>query len=219
MTQAVTLIQNLASEFKDTDYVLVTTDDWTSYLNDAQKQIALVRPDASYSIESITLSPGTLQTLPANGLRLLDITRNMGTDGATPGRPIRATDEDTLNLFNRNWHTATPKTEIKNFIYDERTPKNFYVTPPVHATTAVQIEVKMSVLPAEITDYQNDAISLDEIYDGAIRHWMLHRAYGKESDSPNSAQLSLSHMNSFYALLGLKTRTDVALTPSEEIAQ
>jgi len=59
------------------------------YLNDGQREVVIYRPDASMEDRVVALvDASTRQTLPANGLRLLDVVRNMGTDGATPGAPL-----------------------------------------------------------------------------------------------------------------------------------
>jgi len=215
--QAITLITQLAADFQDEDYDQITKLEWAEYLNSAQRQVALVRPDASFSIESILLVSGTKQSLPSNGLRLLDIVRNMGVDGLIPGRPVTATDQATMDLYDRNWHTKTGQTSIKAYMLDERSPKEFYVTPPVVVGTAVYVEAKMSVLPTEIADPDIDAIGLDDIYEGPIRHWMLHRAYSKETDSPGSQQQARIHWNWFFQSLGIKTQTDKMYTPSVEV--
>lgn len=210
---ATTLISNLANEVLDPDNDHISTDEWLDYLNDAQRMIVLLRPDASYSIEPIKLVAGTHQTLPANGLRLLDVIRNMGIAGTTPGKIITLVKMRDMDLFDRSWHTRTGKTEIKNYMLDERTPKDFYVTPPVSATVNVYIEIKMSVMPTEIVNIATDSIALSDIYLPVIRMWMLHRAFGKESDSPGSAAESQAYAQAFYNALGVKFKVDSGFSP------
>lgn len=217
MMQAITLITQLASDFQDGDYTLITKPEWAEYLNDAQRQVVLVRPDSSYSIESILLVAGTKQDLPSNGLRLLGIIRNMGVDGVTPGKPVNVVDRQTMDLYDPYWHTKTGQKAIKNYVLQEASPKTFYVTPPVISGTDVYVEVNMSVLPTEIADPDTDAIALDDIYASPLRHWMLHRAYSKETDSPGSQQMQAFHLQAFYQSLGIKMKTDIMFSPSAEI--
>ena len=216
MATAISIITDIASELNDTDYVVWSQNDLGGYLNAAQRQISLVRPDASSSVTNLTLVAGTKQTLPSTARRLLDIVRNMGT-GSTPGEPIRVIDEDTLNLYRPTWHTDTDSTTVENFVYDEKTPDTFYVYPPIPSSPAVLVEAKLSINPTELTDFDNDNISIDDVYIGPIRHWMMHLAYSKETDSMESRTMAGGHLQAFYAALGLKTQTDGIMTPSVEV--
>ena len=47
------------------------------WINDAQREIALLKPDASAKNETVTLVTGTKQTIPSGGNRLLRAVRNM----------------------------------------------------------------------------------------------------------------------------------------------
>lgn len=211
------LINAIAAELSDETFVTWTEADLTGYLNSALRQLVLVRPDVSSSTENITLNPGTKQSIPITALRLLDIVRNMGADGATPGKPIWSIPEKTLNSYRPTWHSETGKSVIKNFVYDEDEPKTFYTYPPVHAVTTVIVEAKFSVMPAEITDVTVDSIPVDDVYEGPLREWMLYRAYSKETDSTESRDLARQHEKSFYQSLGIKTQVDVKLSPSKEV--
>jgi hypothetical protein len=215
--QAIDLVTGVAEELDDVSYVTWSKAELTNYLNSAQRQVALVRPDASSEISNLTLVAGTKQSLPSTARRLLDITRNMGSDGSTPGKPVRAIEEVSLDLYRPGWHSETGKTAIKNFAYKEETPRDFYVYPPVHATTTVIVEARLAVNPAEITDVDNDAISLDDVYEGPLRNWMMHLAYSKETDSIESRTLAARHEQSFYNSLGIKTKVDVGFSPSIEL--
>jgi len=214
--QAITIVNNVAEELSDATFITWTKDELTDFLNSAQRQTALIRPDVSSSVENITLVSGTKQSIPATALRLLDIVRNMGADGNTAGKPIWPIPEKTLNSYRPTWHSETGKTVIKNFIYDEKTPNTFYVYPPAHATTTVIVEAKVSTSPADITDVDNDAISIDDIYEGPLRHWMMYLAYSKETDSTESRDLARQQQASFYKSLTGKTQVDIALSPSKE---
>lgn len=216
MAQAIDIVVEVASELSDSTYILWSKAELTEYLNDAQRQIALVRPDAASSIENITLVAGTKQAIPTTARRLLDIVRNMGA-GATPGKPIRVVEEESLNLFRPTWHSDTEKSVIKNYTYDERTPDTFYVYPP--AVVGTVVEAKLANNPTEITNVDIDAISLNDVYISPIRDWMLHRAYSKETDSSESRSLAASHRQAFYAALGIKTKVDVSASPSVELKQ
>ena len=63
------------------------------WINDAQREIALLKPDASAINETITLADGTKQDIPSAGNRLLKVVRNMSAaSGGTGKRAVRLVD-------------------------------------------------------------------------------------------------------------------------------
>lgn len=214
---AQTLINDIASELSDVDHVTWSADDLLSYLNAATRRVCLVRPDAKSSVESIQLAAGTKQSLPADARRLIDVTRNMGTDGASPGKVVTAIAQRDLDLYRPTWHSDTKKTYVDHFVYDEETPDTFFVYPPVSSTTNVYVEAKLAKNPTVLTDAATENVDIDDVYEPAIRHWMLHMAYNKETDSQASSMESKFHYQAFNDILGIKSRTDLAFSPSREV--
>ena len=212
-------INDIASELSDTSFITWSSTELLDYLNAAIRRVCLVRPDAYSDIQPVQLAAGTKQSLPAAARRLLDITRNMGTDGLTAGKVVTSTDQRSMDLYNQNWHKDPAKTAIDNFMYDEEVPQIFYVYPPVHATTAVYVEMKYAQNPPVITDAATTDIPLDDIYEPAIRHWMLHMAYAKETDSRESGSASQLHFKGFHDILGVKSQVDVMYSPSREVKE
>ncbi len=213
------LINDIADELSDSSFITWTSDELLAYLNSATLRVCLLRPDASSTVESIQLVAGTKQTLPATSRRLLDIFRNMGDDGATPGKAITSTDQRSMDLFNPNWHKDTAKTSVDHFMYDEETPDTFFVTPPVHATTDVYIEMKLANNPAVIADASTENVQVNDVYRPALEHWMLYKAYDKETDSPHSVAEAKFHFQAFNQLFGLKGKIDVSYSPSREVKE
>jgi len=103
------LINDIAAELSDPQFVTWSADELLAYLNAATLRVCLVRPDASSSVESLQLVAGTKQSIPATARRLLGIDRNMGADGSTPGKVITSTDKRSMDLYNPNWHKDTAK--------------------------------------------------------------------------------------------------------------
>ena len=95
------LITRVQDTLQDTTSVRWSEAELLRYINDGQREVVNLRPDASALTANVQLSTGTLQTIPTSGLRLLKITRNMsGTSGsATGGRAIRIVDFDILNTL------------------------------------------------------------------------------------------------------------------------
>ena len=63
--------------FQDTSNIRWTAAELILWLNDAQREIALVKPDATATNTHITLATGTKQSIPAGGNRLRKVIRNM----------------------------------------------------------------------------------------------------------------------------------------------
>lgn len=191
-----------------------------SWLNDAQKLIAMTRPDASVSNSTVTLVGGTKQALPTGGFRLLDVIRNILTNGSG-GRSIRIVDREVLDSQDPMWHASTQSGTIKHFIYDNRDPKTYYVYPASAAGT--KIEIMYSVSPTEIvyngTDSSTIAASLaavltvSDIYLEAVLNYVMYRAYSKDAEFSQNPQLAAGYLQTVYSMLGIKTQKDVAFSP------
>jgi len=218
MTTASEVIIQVQEELNDDDKVTWDDADMLRYINAAQLQVVLVRPDANSVIENVTLTPGnTRHSLASGQLRLLDVIRNMGADGLTPGRPIRMVDRASHDLFNRNWHSAVGKTVIREVMYNEKVPAYFYTDPAAHAITAVTIEVAASKAPTDVADVDAGVLGIADIYQQPVRQYMLHMAFAKEVESRTSVARSRGYLQDFYNSLGIKTKVDAMYSPSKEV--
>lgn len=189
------------------------------WISDAQKLVAMMRPDASVATFVMTLIAGTRQTIPATGFRLLDVVRNVTTVTGTtpadqvvtvPGRSVRIVDREVLDTQDPYWHTNTASSEIKHFIYDNRIPTLFYVYPP--ATNTAKLEVVYSVAPTDVTAAGN-TLSISDIYQDVILNYVMYRAYSKDAEYASNASLADGYLNVVNAMLGMKTQKDVGYSP------
>jgi hypothetical protein len=211
---AQSIVDEVSKQLNDVNQTTWTLTSLFEYIDSAQQMIVSIRPDANSVIGTMQMAVGTKQTIPAAAIRLLEVKRNMGSDGLTPGSSIDACDHDSLDLFNSDWHSASGVAAVDNFAYDEKTPKNFYVDPPSDGTG--HIEISYSQSPTVITDVGN-TLDLDDIYKNAIIQWCMFRAYSIEVDSRSSQNRAAVHEQSFYQMMGRKFKRDVQFSPSEEI--
>jgi hypothetical protein len=179
------------------------------WINDGQRAIVLVRPDASVSVETLTCAAGTKQSIPATGIRLLDVTRNINADNSA-GRAVRLVDRDILDSQNPDWHSDDQAVVVKNFIYDNRVPTVFYVYPPAKSTS--KLEIVISKNPADVTT-TGSTLALADIYSEPLLNYVLFRAYNKDSEFATNAQLATNYFQAFSAMLGVKTQRDVGFSP------
>jgi len=156
------LLQDTTPQFqRQPEHELV---DW---LNDAQVAITKFLPAACSRIDAVKLKPGTRQSIeailaadckpgdgsvpavPINGTQVLDVLRNMGADGLTPGKAIRLTERKVLDSQSPLWHTVTGAA-VSSFMFDSRAPRYFYVTPGVPATGTLWVELMFTAQPIKI---------------------------------------------------------------------
>jgi hypothetical protein len=181
------------------------------WINDSRMAILIRRPVACSKIANFTLAAGTYQSIPADGTQLLDIIRNMGADGNTPGRVIRRTDRQNIDDFDLNWHAATQSAEISQFTYDDRTPKNFFVTPPAIAGT--KIMASYAAIPAEVTAI-TDNLDISLEYIDAVVNYTCYRAKSKDSEYANAAEAAAFY-GAFNDTLGMTQQGQSANSPNQ----
>lgn len=181
------------------------------WVNDSRMAILTRRPVACSKIANFTLVAGTYQSIPADGTQLLDVIRNMGTDGSTPGRSIRRTDRQNIDDHDLYWHSATPSAEISQFTYDDRTPKNFFVTPPAVAGT--QIMGSYAAIPAAIAA-TTDSLDIALEYLDAVVNYVCFRAKSKDSEYANAAEAAAFY-GAFNDALGVTQQGQSANSPNQ----
>lgn len=187
----------------DVSRVRWTDAELIDYINDAQRQIVVHRPDANARNVSVALAAGTKQALPAGGVRFLRAVRNMGALGNKPGRSIRETTREALDSERVDWHSEAPNADgsVTHLAFDPVNPKTYYVYP--QAKAGVQIEIVYSALPTVVVGI-NDALALDDIYINPVIDWVLYRSYSKDADYAGNMGRALQHMQSFATELGVE---------------
>jgi hypothetical protein len=208
-TFASELIDQAAAALLDGDNVRWLRLDLLSYLNAGQREIATYKQEASSIVGNIPLVAGSLQTIPVGERGLLDITRNMGVSGNSPGRAIRLIERESLDESVPNWHSGTRKAEIAHFMTDPRTPTRYYVYPPALPTV---VEAVRSVTPEPCVGEQS-VVSINDTYLNALLNYMLYRAYEKDSDFSSNDSKSKAHYQLFAAQVGISTEADKATAP------
>lgn len=190
------LVTNLVAEVSayldDTTNVNWDRDDLLTWLNYAEAAICLIKPDAYSEVFNDQLNPGTEQMIPSTAVMLGRLLRNMGADGTTPGIPIT---EIPIKVMDRktDFHTATAETAVKHFIRIPGSNDKYYVWPPVHASTAVYVDMVCPATPTEITvaDWSTTTatINLPDIYVNALFNLMVFKACDMlSSDMPGMTQ-------------------------------
>jgi hypothetical protein len=180
------------------------TDDantrWTAaklldWFNEAQREVVVKRPDAYSSREPLITVAGSTQSLPAEGLRLLDV---IG---------LSKIDEHLLDMFLAGWRSGTEvaASALEHFITDERIPTTFDLYPPSIAGESINILI--SKLP-EVQVDASQLIDVNDSYANALQEYILHRAWSKDAEYAGNDQRSQLHLGNFQRMIGEKTQSD-----------
>lgn len=213
---AQTVLDRAEFIFQDTSNIRWTAAELLLWLNDAQREIALLKPDATATNTTITLATGTKQSVPSGGNRLLKVVRNMSAaSGGTGKTAIRIVSRDALDTQEPNWHDPTVAgyskhgTMVKNYMYSEEDPRTFYVYPGVAG--ASYIELVYSANPATIAANAN--LGVPDIFANAVLDYVLYRGYMKETESA-SQQRATTHFQLFMTSVMGKTNIDSITSPN-----
>ena len=219
--KVVELIDRAQTILQDTTSVRWSVLELQKWINDAYREISLLRPDANAQTGTFTCVEGTRQVLTSQfseAIKLLDIVRNVA---ATSNKyAVRLIDRNTLDEQRVGWHAEASTVDLQHYMFDPRLPKEFMVYPP--ATTSAQLEVVYASIPAahaldteELDPNGTDTttINLDDSYANAILDYMLYRAYSKDAEFASNAQRAVAHYQAMQSSLGIKTASDMAAQP------
>jgi hypothetical protein len=194
-------------------------DELVLWVNDAQREIALLKPDASAKNTTISLVAGTKQEIPSEGNRLLRVVRNMS--AATNGsgrRAVRIVSREVLDAQTPDWHDpsitgdAAHAAIVKHYIYDEQNPRNFYVYPGVASPAASYVEIIYSANPATVA--QNGNLDIPDIFANAVMNYVLYMAYMKDAEYAGNQQRASSHFQLFMSSITGKAQLDTITSPN-----
>jgi hypothetical protein len=181
--------------------------DW---INDAQREIVLLKPNSYSSVEELTLVQGTKQTLPAEGLLLLTVVRNVG------DKAVRRVDRNILDSENPDWHMSVASALVEHYIFDEDAPETFWVYPPQPVSPG-SVEVIFSKAPGDLATLAS-VLTLNDIYMNVVLDYLLYRAYSKDTDYAGNQQRAANHYNGFNNSLGVKSQVELTSSPNANVA-
>ncbi len=198
------------------------TDELVLWVNDAQREIALLKPDASAKNETITLASGTKQSIPSTGNRLLRAVRNMSSaSGGTGKRSVRLVSREILDAQTPDWHDPSVSGDaahtniVKHYIYDEQNPRNFYVYPGVSGSA--YLEIVFSANPNTVG--LSDNLDVPDVFANAVMNYVLYMAYMKDAEYAGNSQRAANHYQLFTTSVTGKGQIDAMTTPNLEQAR
>ena len=218
------LLLRIEDTLQDTTNVRWSEAELLRYINDAQREIVNLRPDASADHANVQLSTGTEQAIPDVGLRLIKVVRNMSAAGgsATGKRTIRIVDREILDTLEPDWHDpavtgdAAHTTVVKHYAFDEDDPRKYYVYPGVSGNAYVEI-----VFSRTPTDLANTSATLYiyDIYANAVIDYGLYRAYMKDAEFAGNQQRASAHYNLFLTSVSSGGQIQLGVSPNLDAAK
>lgn len=211
------ILDKAGTILQDVTKIRWATAELLGWLNDGQREVVIIRPDASVSTKAVLLAAGTKQTLgagaTADAISLLKVVRNMGTTGTTPGAAIRIVSGEILDAQVPDWHSGAQSAAVVHAVYDPRVPKQFYVYPPNTGTGFA--EISYSSAPAAIAA-STDLITIDDVFANALLDYVLYRAYSKDAVYAGNGNRALAHYQAFLNTLGARAQNLAANNPNLE---
>lgn len=225
MRTAQDILEAASGLLLDEGFVHWTLPELCTWLNFGLDAITLQKPSASAVTTAVPLVRGTLQMLPSGFASILRPVRNIsGPDSdRMPRKRLTIVDEASMSAMNPSWDdeiSARYQQQVKHVIFDEASPKTFYVYPGNDGTGLV--EMVLSAIPAKIkpAGIEDDLSSydaplpLDETYHDALLDYIMYRAYSKDAQFAGTAQRAALHYQQFANSLGIKVSVEANTSPN-----
>lgn len=179
-------------------------------LNQAIAVLFEMRPEQFGVAETAQLTGGVLQDITGidDQSVFLGLTRNMGTDGTTPGPVIRKTTRSSLDGGNRNWPNDLTSTDVIHFFAAPHSPRHFYVWPPQPATGQGYVEHWIAKHPTtfdptaydpETTVTDKTVEDVEDRFFAAIGNFMAAFVLQTDDEDPTTNAKVDRFMNAFNA--------------------
>lgn len=210
---AKSIIDKASIQLTDTGNTRWTRDELLGWVNDGQRQIVIMSPNATNKVSTYKLVAGTRQAIPADGWTLLEVIRFMGTDGTKPGRAIRLTSRELLDSFNPDWHDDCPTLIPRHYIVDPQDQTVFFVYPP--NTGKAYVQVNYSPVPVDLAD-EDETIALNDIFETALLDYVLYRANSKDAEYAAGVALASGYLQTFMASMGIKSQSELGNSPNQQ---
>ncbi len=211
-TTAQSILQRVTEALFDRTSVKWTVDRLVRYLNDGQRDIVTLRPDAMNTSTDLALVAGAKQALPADGEKLIDVLAN------ATGSKRACTKVDRALLDNQipGWRGLTGATEILHWLYDPREPKAFEVYPP--AASGASLMIEYAKRPTDIAEPAAGSlytavtgdISVGDLFGNALQDYILYRCHAENTQYAQPARAQ-AHYAAFGNALGVELQATVSL--------
>lgn len=204
-TKVRSILNRVAALLNDEEFVRWEEAELLEWLNDGQRVIARGPGTDVYVVrDNVTAAAGTVQDLPTNSIRLVDVVKNV-----SDGSSIYQSDYATVDVLSSSWRAATADT-AEVFFYDERNPKQFEVYPPQAGGELIEVVYNAQPGNAAI----QGEIVIDDMYADALIDYIVYRALSKDTeDTGLDMKKATAHYRAFLLSAGFKDAADALIEP------
>ena len=211
---AKSIVQRIVDISQDKTSIRWPVNEIIRAINDAQREIILYRPDAMVTNAPLALVAGARQSLPANGTKLIDISRN------TSGGAVRLTNREILDAQTPGWHLLPGTLNPVHYMYDIRDPKVFYVYQP--ALSGASLDIVYSAIPTDIAEVPDGSLygavvgnlSVPDVYANAVVDFGLFKIYLKDAEYAGNVARAQAHYTMFGNALGNEFKALATFAPT-----
>lgn len=195
MATAQTLVDRAGIQLYDETGLDWPEAELLGYLNEAIAHLVTSQPTEFATLEQVTHVPGTRQSLPAGGVALLRVRNAVNALGAAT-RGVTLFDLAAMDAVNPGWHAAKAGA-VRQFAYDPRDPKVYWVYPPSNGTDAV---IEYVLEPAALA--LGDTVPVGTRFEGALLDYLLFRAYSKDTEYAGQDGRAALHYQAYLGVTG-----------------
>lgn len=211
VTKVKTLIDQVSATLVDQNNKRWPVQELIDWLNDAYLAFVTVKPDCLVKMESMSCALGSLQAIPSDGVRLLEVIKNHA------GVIITAIPRSVMDAAHRAWEQDDATVTFDHYVFDEMSPKQFRLSPP--ADSGASVFIRYAYIPEQhlITGYDSgaDLIRIGDEYKPALMDYILYRALSKDADFGASAQRAINHLQAASSYLGAELKMDLMTSPNK----
>lgn len=178
----------------------------------AIKEIINLVPRSHTDSRGWKLAPSTRQVIPADGVEIVDVVMNMGSDGSAPGKAVRETTLDVMRALLPGWEADDATDEAEHWFKLPESKAEFMIYP--RSTGNNWILGRVTTIPAQVLwdaggAFKLAVIPIDDTFTTAIINGMVYLAYDDDTDTPGNTPRSQMYYGRFLQDLGLRQQREV----------
>lgn len=181
------ILERATFVLKDAGNIRWTPTELVDWVNDGQRALVNVFPDAKIKTEEVVLVAGAKQTNPTGCIEIIEMRQNAN------GKAVLPCTRAALDAFSRDWMT-TPTSAVVQHYMDDPNPEVFYVY-PAQNTTPATVSITYTCLPDTVSS--GDSLDIRDIYANNVLNYVLYRAFSKDAEVENNAAMAAAYFQSF----------------------
>lgn len=195
------------------------------WVNDGMREIAKQVPAAFSRTVDVPLVAGAMQAIPTGYTRMLRPIANAAFEGASraPRVSVTVIDRGLLDAVTPDWQSDRRQHEqVRHVMFDEVTPRTFYVYPPNTGTGRLAAVLAAQFTPVAATGASDvlasyaAEIAIDDLYANALLDYVLYRGFSKDAQFAGSAQRAGLHFGQFASAVNMQVGADATMSPNRK---